>query len=471
MSSVEKLADLLKAISAGSMDIKPSARVQGSALQKENLSAVINKVTFEDKHMKLQKMLEVETCKSTLVSFNRQLSTGEFGAAAQLEGLIGEPNTGDYVQLAVPMCYYSKWCMTTLAADMVETVDGTKNSERQAKDMAQTLAGDFEFDAFRGMSDFSNAGVFDGSIGAIPTNGKGGMPDMWGLDLQVRASDSMINSQDLMFAEFGSNESVVLSGGGAALTQSLVEDASLRSAIGFGDASSLVVSETVLSGYNKITIGKERIILAGSPQNAVGGDLRKQWTSNGTVNVEASPFLRGKKIPRRPRSNGPAAPVSIAEDSTPAGASGLAAGNYVYYATTSNEIGESPACASVTLTLALNDDAVLTITHPASGVARFFNVYRSGVGGTAAQAKFIGRVRISSGATTTFTDKGNRLPGSSSGLLIQDGAAKMFELCPFSRAKMAMVQLDTREAYFRFATLGVTKPRQFVVLGNLKDEA
>ncbi len=463
-SAINQLTDLVKALSAGQYDAAPGSLVQGAALQIEDLATVMNNVTFEQQHIKLQKILKSVSCKSTTAQFDRQLSYGQFGGAAQLEGNLGDENTSDFVRVTVPMAYYSEARRVTIASTLVATVDGKKSDERAAADAAMTLAGNVEFDSFRGLDDFSNAGVFDGNPLAV----NGDLPNIHGLSLQVRQSDYQVNTRDLMFSEFGSDESVVIGVGGIALTQGNIEDASLRSSLAFGTAKKLIVDPIALANYNKIVFGKERIILAGSPQNATGGDLREQWVMGGTVSVEASQFLRGKFKPARPRSNGPAAPVSISLANTAAGTS-LAAGTYYYYATTGNEDGESPSCAAVqSASITAGDKITVTITSPGSGVARFFNVYRSGVAGTAAQAKFVGRVAAAASGTTAFVDLGNRVPGATSGYLLQDEAAELKELCPYSRLKLAVTQLDSPEAHFRFVTLAVLQPRKFVILDNIK---
>jgi hypothetical protein len=461
--ALNQLTDLVKALEAGNYDAAPSTLVQGAALQIEDLTSVMNLVTFDSTHIKLQKMLKTESCKSTLAQFDRQLSYGQFGGAAQFEGNVGQEDTSDYVRITVPMAFYSKTRRVTIASTMVATVDGKKSDERAAADAAIQMAGEIEFDSFRGLDDFSNGGVFDGNPVAVPTY----LPNIHGLSLQVRQSDFQANSRDLMFSEFGSDDTVVLSAGGSTLTQGIIEDAALRSTLGFGNASKLVVDPVALSAYNKLTFGKERIILGGSPQDTTGGDLRKQWVSGGTVTVEASQFLRGKAKPARPRASGPATPtLASAVDNGSLGVSGLE-GAYTYYVTSGNEIGESPASNAVTTAaITLNHGVTVSITNPAAGY-RYFNVYRSAAGGSAATARFIGRV-IPTATTTVFTDLGNKVPGFVTGHLLQDDGAVMKELAPYSRLKLAVTELSNPEANFTFKTLAVVKPRQYVVIDNIK---
>jgi len=229
MADFPQMAALLKSMEAGGYDAAPHTLVQGSALQTENLSNILHVTTFESKHLKLAKMLSSESAKSTLVQFDRQLSYGQFGGSATLERGIGTDQTSEFVRIVVPMCFYAHTRRVSLVSTMVGTVDGKQSDERAAADAGMKMAGDVEFDCFRGCADFSNAGVFDGQPSAIPQV----IPNIRGIDVHVRQSDILRNAQDLMFNEYGSLESVVLPVGGT-LTQDVVEDASLRTNLNFG---------------------------------------------------------------------------------------------------------------------------------------------------------------------------------------------------------------------------------------------
>lgn len=465
MTGLEAIQSLTKALEAGGYNVAPSNLVQGAALQMEDLSNVMEVVTFEDKALKLVNMLKVDSVKSTLAQFNRQLSYGIFGGSAQLEGNIGNDETSEYVRITVPMCYYSHTRRVTIASTLVDTSDGKKSDERAAEDAGKKIAADIEFDCFRGRDDFSNVGVFDGNPLAIPL-----MANMFGIGVQVRQSDNQRDSHDLMFGEFGSDDSVVIYAGGA-LTQDNIEDATTRSAMNHGDADKLVVDPKVLSAYNKITYGKERIVLAGSPQDSTGAELRKQWVSTGTCSIESSRFLSGKSRPQQSRPNGPVAPtIASVTSTTGSSPTAFALGDsYSYYVTTGNEVGESGASATTTQTIAVAGDFMAVVINHPSGTARYFNVYRSPAGGNTASAKFIGRVaKAAGGSTTTFTDLGNKQPGFVTGFLVQKDTMALKELAPYSRLKLAVTDLSTPEAFFRFITLAVMQPRKNVLLDNLK---
>lgn len=470
MELISNIQALVKALEAGSYNAAPGTLVQGAALQVEDLSTVMENVTFDDSHLKLQKMLKSETCKSTLAQFDRQLSYGIFGGSAQIEGQIGQEEISDFVRITVPMCFYSHTRRVTIVANMVATVDGQKAEDRSASDAAKKIAGDVEFDSFRGMADFSNAGIFDGnpSTAIMPA-----LPNIQGVDLQIRQSDSQRNSRDLMFAEYGSDDTVVIPGGGN-LTQDMVEDASVRSALNFGNADKLVVDPRVLSAYNKIIFAKERVILAGSPQTSTGGDLQKQWVSGGTVSVEASRFLSGKAKPAPFRSKSgltnasmTITPVSTTDATAPTAFPAGAVFNYTV--TACNELGEGPASAASSVTIAVAADKVVcTIAPPSSGTVRYFNVYRTLAGGAVGSQKFIGRIASNGANNVTFTDLGNKSPGFVTGFLLEEDTMGFKELAPYSRLKLAVVDLSQPEAHFRFLTLAMYQPRKNVLIDNLK---
>lgn len=455
---VEQLQSLMKALEAGSYNAAPGQLVQGSALQVEDLSPVMQNVTFDDSHIKLQKVLPSKDVKSQLHQFNRQLDYGIFGGSAQFEGGVGEEDTSSYVRAVVPMAYYSTTRRVTVAANMIGAFDGVKAEDRAAADAAMKLAGDIEFDLFRGQSDFSNAGVFDGN----PLN-VAKVPNMLGVDQQVRQSDAQSNTQDLMFAEYGSDQTVVLSAGGT-LTQSIIEDSAVRSAMNMGAADRLILDPISLSAYNKIAHAKERIMLAGQAQEGTGAHLRTQWTSSAIVSLEASRFLSGKTRPARSRAGSPSAPTFSFSDTGAAG-SLLEAGTYTYYVTSVNMRGESTPSAAATVTVTLAGDKVSGTITAVSG-AQYYNVYRSNLGGSAANAKFIGRVAQGAG-NPSFTDLGNRSPGSVTGFLIQSNTMGIAQLAPYSKLKLAVQDLSIPEAHFRFLSLALYQPRKNILIDNL----
>ena len=456
-NTVEQLQQLVKALEVGSYNATPDSLSQGAALQVEDLSPVMQNVTFDDSHIKLQKMVDIKDSKSQLVQFNRQLDYGIFGGSAQYEGGIGEEDTSNYVRAVVPMSYYSTTRRVSVAANMIGAFDGVKAEDRAASDAAMKLAGDIEFDLFRGQSDFSESGFFSGNPLAI-----GDVPNMVGIDAQIRMSDTLSNTQDLMFAEYGSDQTVILSADGG-LTQSVIEDAAVRSAMNHGAADKLCLDPISLSAYNKIAHAKERIVLAGSATSKTGAELRQQWTSSALVSLEPSRFLSGKTKPARARAGSLAAPV-IASAAASDADSVLVAGTFAYYATAVNERGESIQSAAASQAIVAGEKCSVTITNNG---AKYYNVYRSEAGGSAASAKFIGKVKSAGGASTVFVDLGLRSPGSVTGFLIQSNTWGIHQLSPYSRLKMAINDLSLPEAHFRFLCLAGYQPRKNVLIDNI----
>lgn len=459
---IEQLQSLMKALEAGSYNAAPGQLAQGSALMVEDLSPVMQNVTFDDSHIKLQKILPSKDVKSQLHQFNRQLDYGIFGGSAQFEGGIGEEDTSNYVRAVVPMAYYSTTRRVTVAANLIGSFDGQKAEDRASSDAAMKLAADIEFDLFRGQSDFSDAGMFNGNPTVVAK-----IPSMIGVDQQIRQSDAQSNTQDLMFAEYGSDQTVVLSANGT-LTQSVIEDAAVRSAMNMGAADRLILDPIALSAYNKIAHAKERIMLAGSAQEATGAHLRTQWTSSAIVSLESSRFLSGKSRPARNRNSNPLQAPAIVVADAGAASSLLTAANYTYYVTSCNIRGESlPSAASVVTVLA--DGNKVTVTITAVSGAAYYNVYRSNAGGSAASAKFIGKI-AQQNSNPVFVDLGNRSPGSVTGFLIQSNTLGLAQLAPYSKLKMAVSDLSIPEAHFRFLSLAAYQPRKNVLVENISGQ-
>jgi hypothetical protein len=209
------------------------------------------------------------------------------------------------------------------------------------------------------------------------------------------------------------------------------------------------------------------MMLAGSPQEATGAQLRTQWTSGLTVSMQTSRFLAGKTGPARARSGSPANPTFTAA-ATSDSASSLAAGTYAYYVTAVSIRGESVPSPTVSQVVAAGERATLTIS--AVSGALWFNVYRSAAGGSAATAKFIGKVKAALSGTTAFRDLGNKIPGFVTGYLLQTSTGQYFQLAPFSRLKLAVTELSLPEASFAFKTLALKQPRKNVLFDNVNGQ-
>lgn len=457
---LEKIQELKKALEAGNYNAAPGALTQGSALQQEDLSNIMNVATFQDSAIKLQKEFKVVPAKGTLVQFNRQLDYGIFGGSAVLEGAVGQEETSNYVRVVVPMAYYVHVRRVTLQAEMVQTFDGVKAEDRVAADAAIKLAADIEFHLFRGRASYSNAGVFDGNPLAAADN----EPGMHGLDMQIRQSDGQSNTKDLMLNEYGADGSVAINQNGT-LAQSTVEDIYSRAQMNNGNPEKLYLDPLTHGAYNKIAHGKERIVLAGSPQQATGAQLKEQWVAGGAISIESSRFLSGKTAPARPRLNTPDAP-SIALAQNAGSTSFLAAEVYSYSVTAANEVGESTSSAAASATIAVNGNSVAVTITPAAGIAAlYFNVYRSVAGSTA--RRFIGRAKNSGAATTVFTDLNGRIPAFVTGFALDMRGIEMNELSAFKSVELARTDLSSPKAFYRFCSLAVKLPRFNILVDNL----
>jgi len=463
MATQQEIESLVKAWQAGNFNVAPDQLRQGAATQIEDCEAQYINTTFQDKHIILQKDMTVKKAKSTWIQFVRRLSYGQFGGSAQLEGAVGQEQTSDVARVGVPMCFYSEIRRTTLASNLIETMNGQKAEDMEGEAADLRLAGDFEFDFFRGKDDFSNAGVFDGNPLAMSAQD----PAILGLQAQIRQSDSQANAQDQMFLAYGGALSSVINQGGT-LTQEKIEDAALRSNINHGSADVLCVDPFVKSAYNKIMLASnQRVMYPGAVVERTGTSLKEQSVSEGEVKLKSSRFLSGKFQPQAPRgvTNAPTAPSFAVPvlGGVNVGTSFVAGQVFTYKISASNELSESAATATQTATIGVSGETVaLTITPGTNN--RWFNVYRSAAGSTV--TRFIGRVVNSGAATTTFTDRNNKVPGFVTCVLQQSDVYDCPELAPYSSKELAHTDLTAPRAYFRFATLRCFDPKKLVLIDN-----
>lgn len=456
MNDIQQLA---KALEAGSYNAAPSTLTQGAALQEEDLTPMMYNLCAADLDM-IQHELTTKDAKGTLVQFTRQLSRGAFGGSAQFEKGIGRVNQGKYSRITVPMCYYSIISEVSIAAQKVAAFDGLSADDREQQNAEQVILDDNEFDILRGQADFSNAGVFDGNPMAVAE-----MPNMVGIDQQVRQADTLSNARDLMWSEYGANQSVVRPVNGA-LSQPVISDASVSVRMNHSKADVLLADPVSLEEYNKIAFAKERIVLAGSAQEATGASLRRQWTATGQIELKPSRYLSGKTAPAEAHAQAPAAPAAPA--AAAAGAGGvIPAGTYTYYVTACNVNGESAPSAVVTQAVTAGQEVTLTIA--AVSAAAWYNVYRSEAGGDAFSAKFIGRVKATA-AGATFLDLGNMAPGSVTAMLLQKDTIGLYQLAPLTRLKLPQAALTIPQATYRFITTAVFEPKKNAMLPNVKGQ-
>lgn len=467
--ALQATTTLTKGLEAGYRIGNPGGYTQGAALQREDLSAVMYNATYTSKQIVLTKELPVMQATSTTVEYNRQLSYGVLGSSATLEVSAGQDNTGDYVRDFMPVKFYTVNNRVSFAAGAVQTFDNVNNVERETENAAMKIAGDQELDFFRGCSDFSNGGVFDGNPLAIPGN----IANMRGLDILIRQSDNNINTQDFMLAEYGSADSNIVFVGGV-MSQSNIEDGQKRSVMNFGMAEDLYAGVGQRVAYNKATQSKERIVLAGTPQTAQGATMKEQWVTNGAVRIHSSVFLGGKsRPPVKTSAQAPAIP-GIALSQAASATTFKINEVYSYYATAQNETGESLVGSAISnITVAANGNSItVTITPPVVAAARWFNVYRSvgTVGATnKANMKFVGRVQSSGLATTLFIDLNNKVPGAATVFLLDKDGLERHMLVTFAAADAALIDTAYRKLFYSYGC-GVAKlPRKSALLDNVTE--
>lgn len=458
---LEQLENLKKTLEAGGLNAAPGSLTQGSALQNiQDLGEVMNITTFGDDKIILQKMFSVKPCKSTLVRFRRQLSYGRLGGSAVLEGFSGQETTPEFTQHVVPMSYYAKTKRVTLQSTLVDTFDGIQSPERMAEAAALEIAADIEVDMFRGFADFSNAGVFDGNPLAMPNN----LPGMHGLDPQIRISDALVTTQDLMLNEYGGDISVVINKN-ANLDQSSLEDLYAFSYMHNGQVETLYIDPIAKSNYNKLSIAKERIVLSGSPQHSTGSQLSQQFVGDGAINIKMSRFLSAKTN----YSVAPGAPNAasvVVSESAGAGTSLLIGEVYKYYVTASNEKGEGAPLQVYSHTMAASGASVgLAITPDSAVRPTHFNVYRTAAGGK--KFSLIGKIAAAGFSVVNFVDLNNKVALGTTGFAIDKRNIEIAEMQSFQSTELGQYDLTKTRAFYRFCAVVAKTPRFNMLVDNI----
>lgn len=471
---IEKVTTLLKALEAGYAFGPAGTSVQGAALQRQDLSGIMNNVTYQSQMLVLQKVIPTRVAKSMTVEYRRQLSYGGLQGVATVEVSAGKSITGDYESLLAAMAFYTVSSIVSFAATQVQAFDNVQNEEREAHNAAMVIAGAIELDLFRGHADFSNGGVFDGAPSAMPLGTV--MPGMIGLDPQIRQANLSYQARSLDMFEYGAGGSTLLNVGGT-LAQSNIEDGLSHSVMNFGEARTLYLDPLTHAAYNKIIFNKEHsyVNMGQQPPSATGAALTQQWTANGQCSLITSRFLSGKTAPPPVMTpNTPSAP-------TVSGAAASSTTGYLnnqvitYFVTSVNEQGEGTASSNVTVTLSGNGQQVnLSITAAAGTAAYWFNVYASTPGSatvsSTAQCKFIGRVKASATPTTlvtTFADLGNFVPGSVTGFLLDKRNMERPQLSSFAKLNGATVDTAVRSLFVQAETVIAITPAFNILLSNL----
>jgi hypothetical protein len=251
----------------------------------------------------------------------------------------------------------------------------------------------------------------------------------------------------------------------------------------FGYPTNIHYSVAAHQNLARQLFNKERLGIAERSRRAVGGFRMDAFQSSlqpTDISLEPNVFIKEGDVPVATgvgsSAKRPAAPVlgAVTSPADPASKFYAAdADTYTYKVVAVNRYGKSAPVTSGSVVVSTGDKVTFTITD--GGGASGYEIHRTaaGEGGTAATAKFIIRIPKAAGATTTFDDFNDDLPGTSYAFMLQQNreAITFYQLAPMMLFPLAYIDLSRRWAQLLYGTLIVNAVRKHLLWKNVGSAA
>lgn len=453
----------------------PTSLVGGGALSMESIDGTLKSVTYDASNLVFWPSIPQDRAYSLVEQFVRTNSYGDTGTPFIPE--TGSPvmNDATYDRHAAKVVFMSTRRGVSLASTLVKMQFGADAESREAQAGTLWMLERLERELYKGLADFSNGGVFDGSLSAMPIKLQN--LNLLGLEAQIRQGDQDYTAQIAAFQGFGGQLSVISDSAGQTLAESDFEDKANIMLENFAHPSEVHLQPKDMSNFVKQFYPKERVNLGmvGLQDGKAGYVVRSFMTTAGEIALKPNVFLKPKDVQKsaNDRAGVPAAPASVtaAELAADSIGSNLQINDtYAYAVAACNEQGEGAAVATVTKSaLSANGVSVrLTIAQPASGnTPTHYAVYRTGNTATGTK-KFVGYV-ARTGANTLFTDRGYKVPGSSTAYMMDMDASVLVwkQLAPLMRINLAQVTTAKEFLLWLAGTMIVFAPRKLGIFQNI----
>ena len=463
--------DLQKTLSFGHAYAGAQPAVGGAALQLESIDATLRSVTYSAKSLVFWPSISQGKSSSLVEQYIRTNSFGSSGSPYVSEG--GSPAMEDQSldRHSQKVVFFATRRGTSMVGQMIKQAFAEDAESREASAGTLWLLEKLERELYKGLSDFSNNGAFDGAMSAIP--GKLQNLNLQGLEQQIRQGDQELSSQAAAFDGYGGAQSVLRDLQGDAISESVIEDQANLISENFGMAGEIHAAPRSLSDFVKTFFPKERVNALGIQGGRAGYVVNVMATSAGDIALRGNVFLKPKAGPKQnqERGNVPGAPASATAAAVTDGSTPLKAGDkYMYEVSAANEQGEGVATAvSAQITLAADGDrAEITIAQPSSGATpTHYAVYRTSKQGAGAR-EFVGYVK-SVGATTKFVDKGAKIQGAATAYMLdmRPEVLTWKQLAPMMKVPLAQVSLSKEFILLLAGCMILAAPRMASCISNI----
>lgn len=452
--------ELRKALTAG-YGTDSATFTGATAFRIQSLDHTMKATIQENKHFRLFNTLRKSEAGATVDEWTIQDQIGGFlGGTTNSELGIINAAQGNYARKTAQV----KFLMTRAEVSLVSTL---------GKNIVQAKAVEARNAALRLLTDAEFL-CFEGDSSVVPT-------EFDGMDAAIIA----LNSSDH-----------VIDAAGASLSQLAQVNQAVQVVVGMGNygvPTDLYVSNGVQADFDNNMDADARVILnqlSGSGKITKGSPVEAIRTSWGPIRSMPDVFIRDEPalVPFELYNQQQGVLAASLSTQQPAGVTAAAntsvsgsnwqtahAGQYYYYVTGVNNLGQSVGVMSAAVTVAVGGSVTLTITKSASGAETGYAIYRSRKNGTNAPSdvRLMKRIpRAASGNTTTFTDMNFDFPGTTKARLLSNGPGSdaidwrqlypmsKFDLFPTQQASLPWAQL-------LFGYLRVSKPRQHVLIKNI----
>ena len=443
-SSPDELAELRKALTAGSDVNDPGvAPGVGFPLRTESLEAQLKNLTFEMSEIKLFRSIPKVPASNTVEEFNRLVSYSRSGSRRfnmgwMSEGALPEEEDSTYERVTVLTKYLGVVGRVTHVANTIRAAHGNVialETMNKTMDLLKNL---------------ENA-LFFGDSSLIP---------------------EQLDGLEKLITDAAPDNVVDLRGG--ALTESAMNDMLLQIRQNYGMATDAYFSAGAFSDLAKQVYDRQRFALAPAP-GTLGTSVTAFQGQHGKINLHDHVFFEdGQSSLSAGLGDSSKSPLTPTITVAPAaGASGNSqfvladAGTYIYQVVGGNKFGLSTPLDSASVAVVAGDAVTFTVGDGGQGTT-FYEIYRSAIGGAAADAQLMVRVPRT-GATQVITDNNDDIPGTTKGFVLQQNQRSMSvaQLLPMTRVPLATIDTSIRWAQVIYLAVKLYSPAKNIVVKNI----
>jgi hypothetical protein len=435
---VNQAEELLKTLQVGHGYLgAPQNLVGGGALGAESIDGTLKSVTYDATNLVMWPSIPQDRAYSLVEQYVRTNSYGDGGSPYIPEAGSPSMNDSEYNRHAQKVVFFSTRRGVSLASTLVKQSFGGDKESIETQGGTLWMLERLEREIYKGLSDFSNVGAFDGSVAAIPVKLQN--LNLAGCELQMRAGDTDYAAQARAFDGYGGAQSIISKMAGGIMNEGTFEDLANILVENFAHPSECHAEPKNLSDFIKQFFPKERVNTLGIADGRAGYVVKTMTTTAGDIALRANVFLKAKQAKKSQSDRAGVPGVAAGLENAATGSVVFGGGGaidqsalssllkateiYQYEVTACNEQGESASSLiSKLVTIATDGNGVsFFIVDPTSGNApTHYAVYRTNTTGAGVRS-FIGYV-ARSGAKTKFYDLGNKVQGT--------GTAYMFDMRP-----------------------------------------